>query len=66
MACKHYWICGQPIDGYVESVCRKCGKVKRFETLISMEYRKAKASLSIKDWSYDGEHLPDSEMADSH
>ena len=66
MACRHYWVCGQPIDGFVESVCRKCGKVKRFETLISMEYRKAKANLDSKDFAYDGEHLPNSGTADYH
>jgi len=59
-------VCGQPIDGYVESFCRKCGKVKRFETLIAIEYRKAKAILDRRDWSYDGEYLPDSETADLH
>ena len=63
MSCKHYWVCGQPIDGYVQSVCRKCGNVQRFETLISMEYRKAKEILDHRDWSYNGDHLPDSKTA---
>ncbi len=66
MLCKHYWVCGQPEDGFVRSVCRKCGKVQRFETLISMEYRKAKATLDDKDWAYDGEHLPDPKTAGLH
>jgi len=66
VSCKHYWVCGQPEDGYVQSVCRKCGKVKNFETLIAMEYRKAKEIMDHKDWSYDGEHLPDAETAELH
>jgi len=66
VSCKHYWVCGQPIDGFVQSVCRKCGQVKRWETLISIEYRKARASLSHRDWGYDDERLPDSKPVGLH
>ena len=42
MDCKHYWVCGQPIEGYVESVCRKCGEIRRWETLVSIEHKKSR------------------------
>jgi len=49
--CKHYWVCGQPEDGYVKSVCRHCGEGKHTETLTSIQARKALAMSKQNDLS---------------
>ena len=62
MDCTHYWVCGQPEDGHVESVCRKCGKVQRWETLVSMEYRKSQTTTSQNSLSQDTDHTDDPQL----
>ncbi|MFC1998501.1 hypothetical protein ACFLVR_02525 [Chloroflexota bacterium] len=55
-------MCDQPEDGHVESVCRKCGKVQRWETLVSIEYRKAQVSGNQSNLSQDIDHTDDPQL----
>ncbi|MBT3363147.1 MAG: hypothetical protein HN929_12155 [Chloroflexi bacterium] len=60
MECKHYWVCGQPVSGFVESTCRHCGEVRRWETLVSIEHKKSK---DLPDTlSKDTSHMDDSQL----
>lgn len=57
MSCKHYWLCSQPSNGYVEARCGTCGEITRWETQSSKEARKEKAHHNVfqlnKEWEAD-------------
>ena len=57
--CVHYWICGEPVNGSVQAVCRYCGEVKSWQK---------KEPLFAGDMqphihSFDDEHQDESEDA---
>ena len=67
MECKHYWVCSQPVDGFVQSTCRHCGEVRNWETLVSIEHKKAKVLPNpwlAEDfhWPHDGDHTDDEQL----
>lgn len=57
VCCKHYWICGQPSNGYVEARCCQCGEIARWETQSSKEAKREKARHNAfqldKEWETD-------------
>jgi hypothetical protein len=33
-ACGHHWLLGQPLDGCIEAVCRKCGASRIYPAVL--------------------------------
>ena len=32
--CKHHWLLGQPRDGAISAVCRKCGREREYPAVL--------------------------------